>query len=356
MAREIVQPDKLDLESEGRRDYWVSLPHTSVWGTHLIPLTVMVGPDARDGEGLVAFGGTHGNEYEGPVAIKHLLREIRSEDVLGRIILVPVLNVAAFRVDARASDADDGHNLNRVFVEGAGVNPAMAGITHRIAAFVRESIWPHVHIVIDIHSGGEEARFIHWVSFRTDASDPKRAAAGEQIARWFGTPVVSAGRTDAGRDAEESRYSFTSAGTSRGLHNEADAMGKLAFGSELGWGASTDPRGVRYARHGVLAAAIHHHLLRGEIEPIGHHADGTQRLVSHGCSVHAPYPGHFEPLLECGEGVERGQTVALLHDFFRLDEEPFPVVSSVDGIITSLAWGARVVQGQTLLNVGEVVG
>ena len=38
-----------------------------------MPLTVMVGPDANPGEGLVAFGSNHGNEYEGPVALKHLL-------------------------------------------------------------------------------------------------------------------------------------------------------------------------------------------------------------------------------------------------------------------------------------------
>ncbi len=40
------------------------------------------------------------------------------------------------------SKGDDGVNLNRAFVEGAGVTPALAGITHRIAAFVRSAIWP----------------------------------------------------------------------------------------------------------------------------------------------------------------------------------------------------------------------
>ena len=352
MPRQIAPPSELDLESPGRRDYWVSLRHTSVWGTHLIPLTVIVGREARPGEGLVAFGGTHGNEYEGPVALKHLLREIRTEDVLGRIILVPVLNVAAFEVDARASLADDGHNLNRVFVTGAGTTPAMAGITHRIAAFVRESIWPHVHIVIDIHSGGQEARFMHWVSFRTGA-DSNTDDACKEIARWFGTPLICAHETELKSHGPESPGSY--AGISRGLHNEAVAMGKLGFGSELGWGASTDPRGVSYARNGVLAAAIHHNLLRGEAKPIGHHADGTQRVVGETAQVLAPYPGHFEPLMECGEIVEQGRTVALLHDFYRLDEEPLPIIAGADGMVTSMAWGARVVQGQTLLNVGTLI-
>ena len=64
MARDIVSSDNVDLESSGRRDYWVALGHTSVWSSHLIPLTVIVGPQARAGQGLVAFGGNHGNEYD----------------------------------------------------------------------------------------------------------------------------------------------------------------------------------------------------------------------------------------------------------------------------------------------------
>jgi hypothetical protein len=104
-----------------------------------MPLTVFVGPEAKDGQGLVSFGSNHGNEYEGPCVLKHLVRDIRMEDVRGRIILIPVLNPAAFLAGTRESKLDDGVNLNRAFVDGAGVTPALAGITHRIAAFVRNT-------------------------------------------------------------------------------------------------------------------------------------------------------------------------------------------------------------------------
>src|SRR5688500_15299508 len=102
-TRIITRPDGLDLDSPGRRDYWVALEHDNIWGDHLIPLTVMVGPEAESDRGLVAFGSNHGNEYEGPVALKHLLNEIDASKVLGRIILVPVLNVAAFGAGTRES-------------------------------------------------------------------------------------------------------------------------------------------------------------------------------------------------------------------------------------------------------------
>lgn len=344
MARDIVSSGAVDMEHPGRRDYWVALGHTSVWGSHLIPLTVIVGPDAEAGKGLVAFGGVHGNEYEGPVAIKNLLREIRTEDVNGRLVLVPVLNVAAFAVGARESVADDGFNLNRVFVDGAGTTPEMAGITHRIVDMVRTVIWPHVHISLDLHSGGEVARFAHWTGF-FEHEDPEVHAAREQVARWFGVPVV----TCTGAAPKQ-------AGVARGLYQEADSLGLISIGTELGHGCSTDVRGVRYARQGVLAAAIHHGQLRGTIEPIAHHADGTQNLIRGSASVTAPYPGHYEPLVDCGETVSRGQVAGLLHDFHRMDEDPFEVVAGADGILISQAWGARVDQGQTIFMIGEVIG
>ena len=188
MERRIVRAQELDFDTPGRRDYFVALEHDSIWGDHLIPMTVFVGPQAKPGQGLVAFGGNHGNEYEGPVVLHHLQRQIDIADVTGRIILVPVLNVPAFRAGTRESLADDGVNLNRAFIEGAGKTPALSGITHRIAAFVRAAIWPHVHVVIDLHSGGG-TRFAQVASFH-EVEDPEQARAIEETARWFGTPLV----------------------------------------------------------------------------------------------------------------------------------------------------------------------
>lgn len=342
MTRVITSPNKLDLDSPGRRDYWVALEHDSLWGDHLIPLTVMVGPEAKPDRGLVAFGSTHGCEYEGPMALKHLLGEIRPQDVLGRIILVPVLNVAAFATGTRDSVGEDGVNLNRAFIAGAGKAP-LGGITYRIADFVRQYLWPRVHVVIDLHAGGFVARSAIWTSFRQTANKELDRRIFE-ICRWTGTPLIN-------------YWSFQD-DTPGLLTSEAHRLGKIAFGGEFGWGAAVNPFGVACARHGVLAAAIHEGLVRGKIQPFGHHADGTQRVITMsepGCYVHAPWPGHYEPLVECGADVRAGQTVALLHDFHRIDEPPFEVKASFDGILASQAWGARVQQGQLVALFGRPV-
>lgn len=341
MPRDVVRPEGLDLDSQGRRDYWIALEHDSLWADHLLPLTVMVGPEVSEGKGLLASGSNHGNEYEGPVAIKHLMNEILIEAVIGRLIFIPVLNPAAFHIGRRASDADDGVNLNRAFVDGAGEFPALMGITHRIAAFVREYIWPHVHVVTDIHSGGAELDFAHCASFHA-VDDLEQSAVIEDTARWFGTPFLMV-------------YQNETPGL---LVSESERLGKITVGTELGHGESVSPLGVKYARHGIRAAAIHHGQLGGDIQRIGHHADETQKrtaIIDRKCYVPAPFPGHYEPMMACGAYVEQGQIVGNLHDFYRIDDTPWPVRAGLDGYVLSQAFRQPVKQGSHILVVAEEV-
>src|SRR3954447_23817135 len=341
MQRTIVRPDRLDLDSPGRRDYWVALEHDSIWGDHLLPLTVLVGPDARPGRGLVAFGSNHGNEYEGPVALKHLLGEISLADVLGRIILMPVLNPSAFHAGLRES-VDDGVNLNRAFVDGAGKTPALAGITHRIAAFVRERIWPRVHVVLDLHSGGDVARFAPCASFHP-LEDPEQGRLTEETARAFGTPLIIL-------------YQNLTPGL---LPSEAERLGKITVGTELGWGRAVQAEGVRCARRGVLAAAIRHGQLRGDLGRLSHGREGTQveaAMVDRECFTVAPFAGHYESLIDCGQRVRRGEVVGLLHDFDHIDSPPWPAVAGVEGIVIAQAWVAPVQRGQHVVVTGRIVG
>ena len=338
LSRIVVKASDLDLESPGRRDYWVALEHDTMWGAQLIPLTVWVGPKAEPGRGVVAIGSTHGNEYEGPVALKQLLGDIEISAVTGRIILIPVLNVEAFRTGTRDSVEADRVNLNRAFVDGAGKQPTLAGITHRLAAFIRDCIWPQVHVVLDLHSGGNQIRFDLCASFHPIADRELHRQIAE-TARWFGVPMIMV-------------YQNNTPGL---LTSEAERRGKITVGTELGWGEAVLRKGVTYGRQGVLAAAIQHGQLQGKLEPIAHHADGTQKcaaIVDFNCYVPAPFSGHYEEILPCGQKVKKGDLVGRLHDFDRLDEPAYPVCAPVDGFVVAQAWASKVRRGQFILCVG----
>ena len=221
------------------------------------------------------------------------------------------------------------------------MTPALAGITHRIAAFVRTHIWPRVHVVLDLHSGGQVARFAPCTSFHP-LDDPEQSRAVEETARWFGTPLIMI-------------YQNVTPGL---LPSEAERLGKITVGTELGWGAAVQAEGVRYGRQGVLAAAIRHGQLRGAIEPIAHHKAGTQikaAMVDRECFTVAPFAGHYEPLIECGQIVRAGQPVGLLHDFDHFDHEPWPAAAGVDGVVVAQAWAAPIPRGQHIVVVGRMI-
>jgi predicted deacylase len=281
MNRRIVNPSELDFESPGRRDYFVTFEHPTIWGSYLVPVTVLAGAEAQPGRGVAAIGATHGNEYEGPVAIKHLLNEIRIEDVRGRIILIPTLNVPAFNANARDTP-DDRMNLNRVFP-----GDARGSITQRFARFIHDVIFPQVHVVLDIHSGGEVARFALLTSFH-HVADARQHRAMEATARGFGSRFTM-------------KYQNTTPGL---LTSTAEALGKITIGSEFGWGSAVNAEGVSMARQGILSAAIGHEQLAGKIQN-RHFPAAEQILVDNSelsCYVPAEFAGHFEPVVSCGDG------------------------------------------------------
>jgi N-alpha-acetyl-L-2,4-diaminobutyrate deacetylase len=325
MNRLIVSADQLDFQSPGRRDYHLKLEHTTIWAHHLIPITVLVGPEAKPGRGLVAIGSTHGDELEGPVAIKHLFREIRLEDVTGRIILIPVINPMAFKANRRETP-DDGVNFNRAFP-----GDAKGSVTARLADFVTRFIFPQVHVVLDIHAAN-----VHYMS------DPAQRRAMEETARGFGTKFIM-------------QYQNLTPGLLTGL---AEDLGKISVGTEMGWGRAVQVAGVSMSKQGVLTAAVKQGQLRGDLPPNRHHPASEQLLVdtSHPASNHlAPFEGHFEPTVLLGQKVAAGQRVGWLHDFNKLDDPPLELLAPHEGYIICQAWGAKVIQGQVLTQVGRVV-
>ena len=64
--------------------------------------------------GVAVFGGTHGNEWEGQVAVKRLCQDLEPDHLSGRVILIPQLSPSACIANTRTSPLD-GVNMNRAF-------------------------------------------------------------------------------------------------------------------------------------------------------------------------------------------------------------------------------------------------
>ena len=104
----------IDWDKDGKQIGTLNLPHSpddDAWGVIPFPAASI-----KNGNGpvVVVTGAVHGDEYEGPIVISELMRNIEAHEVNGQLILLPTFNAPALKVGRRTSPIDQ-LNLNRVF-------------------------------------------------------------------------------------------------------------------------------------------------------------------------------------------------------------------------------------------------
>jgi predicted deacylase len=336
MSEVMHDHDAIDWERSGKATYEVAFHQDGTWGNVLVPLTVINGRRGP-GRAVACFGGTHGNEYEGQVAVRRLAHDLDPDALAGRVILMPRLNEPACVAGTRSSPLD-GVNMNRAFP-----GDPRGTITSRIADFVTRRVLPRVDTVLDMHSAGSGLRFALCASFHPMA-DPVQRAETERVARLFDTPFIMVYSSEMAHGL---------------LTDQAEAMGKTTVGGEFGYAHSVDLQGTRHVYEGILNVLRHLGMLPGEVERIQPPAAPAPKLVQ---AVHlddylpAPVSGIYEPLYELGTAVEAGQIVGRIHDFERPDAPPLELRAPRAGYLLMQAFQAPTAKGTTILVIAEEVG
>src|SRR5260370_25109193 len=89
----LVHPsEQIDFEKPGKHHYQVAFHLDGAWGYSLVPLTVINGRRGSNSNGVLVFGGTHGNEYEGQIAVKRWCQDLNADELSGRVVLMPQLS------------------------------------------------------------------------------------------------------------------------------------------------------------------------------------------------------------------------------------------------------------------------
>jgi len=325
----------LDFDTPGKRHYRLAFHLDSAWGYSLVPITVIRGASPGT-TGVAVIGGTHGNEYEGQVAVKRLCQSIRADEVRGLLILMPQLSESACRAGTRVSPLD-GVNMNRAFPGNA-----RGSISYRIAHFVKTAVFPRVRVVVDIHSGGREAVFPLCTSFHK-LPDAAQFAEISRVARLFDTPFL---------------FVYSRQMSSGLLTDEAEDEGKIAIGGEFGTGESVSPEGVRHAYEGSMNVMRHYGLLSSPVSAIAR-PQRRQRLIQAPDLVDyrpCPRDGIWEPLAAPGEDVEEDQLLGYLHDFSDHSAPPLEIRAHRAGVLIARYATAVCPKGLTLFVIGEEVG
>ena len=155
---------------------------TTTPGGMPIRQTVLVVGGKEPGPVLVVSGGVHGDEYEGPLTIMRLFKELEPTDIKGTFVGVVVANVPAFETATRCSPID-GLNLARVFPGDPN-----GSVTQQIAYWMGERLIGRADFYIDLHSSGSDGEMVQLCGY-TLAEGPV-AELRKRVAEAFHAEVV----------------------------------------------------------------------------------------------------------------------------------------------------------------------
>ncbi len=317
------------LDEDGKHHGFLRLPYSrddSAWGSVMIPITVV-----RHGDGPTALltGGNHGDEYEGPVALQALTRELEPADVSGRVVIVPFMNTPAFRAGTRTSPLDRG-NLNRSFPGAPDGTP-----TQKIADYFNRILAPMADFVLDFHSGGRTLDFVPFAAaHRLGSSVQEEACIAAMQA--FNAP-----------------YSMVMLEIDNvGMFDTAvEALGKTFVTTELGGGGTATARTIGIARRGTRNFLIHAGILAGEIAP---QPTVNLDMPDGDCYVFAEHDGLIEPLADLGEPVEKGQVIARIWGVARTGADALEHRAKRGGMLAARHFPGLVKSGDCLAVVAVV--
>lgn len=316
----------IDFDRPGRQAGYLRAPqsrNTSGWGVVEIPIYVF---NHGTGPTLLLTGGVHGDEYEGQVVLSRLAQTLSLDQLQGRLILIPALNLPAALNATRLSPID-GRDLNRCFPG----NPK-GTFSEMLAHFVDARVLPHVDVMVDLHTAGHSAECVpstnmHYLS---DAAMRRKTMAA---AAAFGAP-----------------YNVVFWGVDEGatLTSTAERRDIVTLGTEIGGWGRVSVEGVRIGERGVRNMLRHLGMAQGKPDTVQRDgAKGTRQMMVRDadCYSFAPAGGVFEPRHLAGQTVQAGQSAGFVHFVEDVDHAPIEVFYGADGVLWMAAGPGRVQRG-----------
>ena len=282
---------EIDFDAPGRQHGYLRVPHSvddSAYGWIGVPIVTING---APGPTALLMAGNHGDEYEGQIALTRLCQTLEPDDIVGRLLILPMANPPAAEAGKRCSPIDGG-NLNRSFPGDPRGTP-----TEMIAHYVEEVLMPMADWFFDFHSGGTSlcypATFL-----RCPGHTPDERARLLSLQAAFDAPFAWV-FTGGGGPASTARTAMGAAGRKGATPMMAELGGGGAVSRDI---LALTERGIRRMLHAIGMLPDH--------VPEAPH--GTRELNVAG-SLHAYESGVFEPLKDVGEAVAKGEDIAAIH-------------------------------------------
>ena len=319
----------VDLDKPGKQIGFVMIPHSphdDAWGVTRLPIGVIAN---GTGPTVILEGGNHGDEYEGPITICELIRELDPAEVQGRLILMPANNAPAVAAGQRTSPVD-GLNLNRTFP-----GDPRGTITQQISAFMVEEIFPRGHAFLDLHSGGSSLDIVPSAVIEP-TDDPELRRRNIAAVRAFGAPMIVV---------------ISNLGDPRTATAAACRAGLTTMGTEMAGGGTVSLDALAICRRGVRNVLAHLGVLPGEATKAQPSEDALFELPGTSAYVFASIEGIFEPFHRNTREVRAGEPAGRIHCTWDPSRPPETLHYQADGILYGRRQPGRVRPGNCCLVV-----
>jgi N2-acetyl-L-2,4-diaminobutanoate deacetylase len=299
----------VDFDKDGRQVGFLNLPHSphsDAWGVVPIPICVI-----KNGKGptVILEGGNHGDEYEGPITLGHLIRELDPGQIQGRLIIIPAINQPAVAAGQRVSP-DDGKNFNRTFP-----GSPTGTVTEQISYYVSTVLFPMADAFIDLHSGGSSLALTPSAIIEP-ARDSALMKRNIDAVLAFNAPISVV---------------ISNFGEPRTSTATSVRAGLTTVATEMAGGGTVTPEALQICKRGVRNVLAHLGVLPGaKPEPAA--PTRLMEIPSNG-HVFASAEGVFEPFHANGAEVRAGEPAGQVHFLTNPGRTPEVLRYRTDGIV-----------------------
>ena len=320
----------------------VKLPGTALANDEPRPVISVTG--AKPGAVLFVNGGVHGGEYPAVEAVIRLGKTLDPKKISGTVILMPVMNLPAFRSRTPFVCPIDNVNPNRVF-PGDPRGSYSEQTTH---ALIHEFV-VHADAYIDLHGGDIPESLVPFVICRAGQDDI--AKKSKAMAIKFGLPYVLTVSKPVQPAKGLSSYAAAAENGIPAILAEAGEVGQLQYDA------------VELLVNGVRNVLVHLGMLQNvetRISKSETRSKSEKKKTPPGAVattvltqfewLYTKNAGMRYPKVAAGDAVKEGQEIGTVGNLFGDTLEQ--IISPVNGIVLFLMINPSVLENGLLMGVG----
>jgi len=304
-----------------KRSGYLSWPDTVLRGLRWPYIAVR---GRQPGRTIAIVAALHGGEYPGILGALRLGRLLNPERVHGSLLILPIVNLPAFRERTAFITPHDGRNLNRVFP-----GKATGTFSDVLALRLLNDIIAPADGLIDLHSGDVFETLSPYAGYHT-SDDATQNNLARAMTEAFGLPdaLVYPMPTNSG-----------------GLTANATLLGVASIFVEVGGNALASDDETLIVYQGLINSLRALGVLEGLRTP------AATRWLQPGATIIAPADGLWRPALELRQSVSANAPLGTLLD--PLGNEIATITTPASGIILYYLSALSARQGNVLASLAR---